>query len=131
MSIGYIFKLWFSVILVTPVFMLISISFEVEVWFYSVILGLLFSFPSLLVLLLLSMILDNYIKDPITLKICYIVATMICMFITLSLVLGGKISFADGGFGDFMLWYAITIFVLGLIYKVKTDSDAPKEDEVV
>jgi hypothetical protein len=129
MNIGYIFKLWFSVILATPAFMLITYGINIEIWFYGVLLGLVLSFPALLVILLLALIIDNHIKDPITLKICYIVATLICMFITLSLAFGPKISFADGGFGDFMMWYAITIFLFGMIYKVKTVSAVPKEDD--
>ena len=131
MSIGYIFKLWFSVILVTPVLMLITLSFSIEIWFYAVILGVVLSFPSLLVLLLLSLLIDNYIKDPVNLKICYIVTTMIGMFITLSLTFNGKISFADGGIGDFLMWYGITIFLFGMIYKVKTVPEASNEDEAV
>jgi len=129
MNLGYIFKLWISVVLVTPVLMLITYGINFEIWFYAVLLGLGLSFPSFLIILLFALIFDKYIKDAVTMKICYIITTWVCMFTTMSLIFGG--SFADGGFGEFMLWYGITIFVFGLIYKVKTVSAIPKEEEAV
>lgn len=130
MNLGYIIKLWFSVVLVTPTLMILPNEFNLGIWFFAVIFGLALSFPSFLVIMLLALFLDNYIKDSVTMKICYIAGTLICMYITLSLFFTGKISAIEGPFGEFMLWYAIIILLFGMIYKVKTISDAPKEEDV-
>jgi hypothetical protein len=131
MNIGYILKLWFSVIIVTPVFILISLSFNLELYLYAVIFGAALSFPFLIVMMLLSLFIDNYIKDPVALKGCYIVVSLIGMSITLYITLGGNISVGDGGFGDFLMWYGISIFLFGMIYKVKTVSDESKEGDPI
>jgi hypothetical protein len=133
MNIWYIIKVWLSVIIVTPVFIILllmdGIGFNLEVYFYGIVLALVYSLPFLIILLLFSLIIDKYIKNPVTLKFCYIVASLIGMCITIYIIVGGKSSHSDEGFGSILMWYGITIFLFGMIYKVKTVPDVSKEDE--
>jgi hypothetical protein len=131
MNIGYIIKLWLSVIIVTPVFILIPLSFSMGIYLYAVIFGAALSFPFFIVMMLLSLFIDNYIKDRVILKACYIILSLIGMTATLYITLGRKFSLGGGGggFGDFLIWYGISILIFGLIYKVKTETEVPKEEE--
>jgi hypothetical protein len=142
MNIWYITKVWFSVIIVTPVLILVSIllsnggpvfeSVNMEVYLYSVLLGAVLSSPSLIVLLILSLIVDNHINDPIALKICYIGASLVCMFTTVYIFIGEDFSVRDGGGGSLIMYYGLSIFLFGLIYKVKkTVPDVSKEDDAI
>ena len=140
MNVRYILKLWASVIIVTPVLFLTAILFDsggslfdsmnLDIYLYAVLFGAVFSSPFLIILLVLSLFIEDYIKEPVTLKVFYIVASLIGLTLTIYIFIGGDMSTRDLGGGSIMMYYGISIFLFGMIYKIKTISDVPKEDEV-
>jgi hypothetical protein len=131
MNSNYLFKIWLSTITVTPLlFIIVTIvgisgshldSETAGFYLFSLLYGIIFSVPTLIVFLLLSFFLDNKIKNTTGLKIYYLSISLICMIITIRILFGNNSYNLNGYFGGlaFTVLYGISIIGFGLIYKIK------------
>src|SRR5690349_5356148 len=99
MSVRYILKLWVSVILFTPILPFIYGYFftphyvvkpKIEFLFLIIVFGFAFSTPTLFVLMICSYLVEDWIKNLLILKLCYIIATLVGMLATVVLIWGWK-----------------------------------------
>ena len=134
----YIFKLWFSVLLSTPVLFWIYLAlstasfwFDMEFFLYFLAYEFALSVPTLFALMILTFFVEGRIKKPLRLKVFYILTTLAGMGITM------LIFFGIDGFGNvdyagwiFTLMYAMSITGFGFLYKLHSGQEELKKEEV-
>jgi hypothetical protein len=129
MNTRYLLKLWVSVILVTPALFILGILLYgrdpgihlpyLPLYMVAVLMGALLGGLTFILFFFISYPVEARIKDPAVLKLFYVAVSLIGMIITMKIV--GVENTKDFEFGGVSLeiWYAITIIVFGLIYKLK------------
>lgn len=129
MNIRYLLKLWVSVILVTPALFISGILLYggdpgihlpyLQLYMVAVLMGALLGGLTFILFFFISYPVEVRTKDPAVLKFFYVAVSLISMIITMKIV--GVENTKDFEFGAVSLeiWYAITIIVFGLIYKLK------------
>jgi uncharacterized membrane protein YhaH (DUF805 family) len=125
---NYLFKMWLSVIAVTPLLFIAyslikdkDFAFDSRLflfYFLFVLYGLLFSIPAMLVVSISSYFITRRLKDAGRIRLYYILTSIVCMAITFRVLFTPTGAGEDALFSELILTllYGITIIVFGLLY---------------